>query len=253
MKTRSVALFVFLLPVAVGLRQAPKYLLRYGLVTGSPYSYALRDERAGRQVLLYVKEILTDSSGVKILTTRVDSALYLMPGGRAPQSMGSIPDFQIRTDDRRRWLDSVGGQDTILAGLRALALGRVVPLPQDPVGMGDSWKVEFPTRISYDYEPSNVATAKAKVKVKRVDVTATDTTVLLDVSLHLDGSQQPRPDWPTVDVSGDLNGEEVFSVHTGMTQHLKLQGRVEWSWRAMGPRGMTPHSYDTIVSLSRDV
>lgn len=253
MRVTSAALLLVVFPGAVGLAQGPKVLLRYGLVPGTRYAYALRDERADREVFLYVNETLADSSGIKILTTRVDSAMYLMPGGRAPQEMGSIPEYQVRADDRRRWVDSVNGQDTVLAALRAITLGRAVPLPQEPVGVGDSWKIEFPTRISYDYEPSNVATAKAKVKVKRLDVTPTDTTVVLDVSIHLDGSGQPRPDWPVVDVSGDLKGEEVFSVHTGMTQHLKLQGRVEWSWRAMGPRGMTPHSWATVVSLMRDI
>jgi hypothetical protein len=204
-------------------------------------------------MVMYAKETVVDSSGVRTLTTHVDSAMFLIPGGRPPQSPGSIPDFTVRADDRRQWIDSVVDADTMLAALRALALGRVVPLPQQPVGAGDSWKVEFPTRITYHQDPSNFATAKAKVKVKRVDITANDTMVVLDFSLHLEGSQPPKNAWPEVDVGGTLDGEEVFSVHTGMTQHLKMGGRVEWSWTAMGPRGLVPNSYTAMINLSRDI
>ena len=232
--------------------QAQKVLLRFGLVTGTPFHYVLRDTRAGRELLLNVTETVTDSSGVRTLSTHVDSALFLVPG-RPPQSPGSIGDFTVRTDERRRWIDSVGGEDTILAGLRAAVLGRVVPLPEGPIGAGDSWKVEFPTRITYHQDPSYVATAKAKVKVKSVDFSASDTTVVLEFSLHLDGSQPPKQDWPEVDVTGDLKGQEAFSLHAGMTQHLKLGGRVEWSWSAMGPHGLLPHTFETEIDLVRDL
>jgi hypothetical protein len=240
-------------PRSVPVAQAPKVLLRFGLVTGVPVQYTLRDERAGRELVMYAKEIIADSSSVRVVTTQVDSTVFIVSGGRAPRTEGSIPDFVVRVNDRRQWVDSASGEDTILAGLRAIALGRAVPLPEGPVGVGDSWKVEFPTRISYHPDPSNVATAKAKVKVKRIDITPTDTTVLLDISIHLQGSQPPTNGWPVVDVSGDVSGEEVFSVHSGTTLHLKLQGRAEWSWRIMGPRGFQDRTYSATLSLFRDV
>jgi hypothetical protein len=241
-----------------------KLLLRYHPSAGAVFRYRLDQmsrlapdtpaaDSGPRNTLELTFTQRVDSTGDRVrVTTTLDSALVagpLLSTGAAADAARRMRNTRVTAvfDDRQRlvhhdWsaLDrlpaSVG--DQIQLGLRAVA----VPLPEQPVGAGDSWTndVELPFG---NYAGGAPITATARLTVREMSVTAGDTIVRLGVETAL-------PDRPlyfsiggqpiTVRLRGAITGEQLLSLTRGAVIEASLVGtmRVNVTGGFLGPQGM---------------
>jgi len=201
--------------------------------------------------LMFTQRI--DSTGARVLvTTTFDSALVMSP--MLSPSAAAAAARQVHAtrltavfDNRQRllrhdWsaLDRLPATlgDQIQMGFRAVA----VPLPEQAVGVGDSWtnEVELPFG---EYAGGAPITATTRLTVRDMSVTAGDTTVRLGVETAL-------PDRPlyfsiggqpiTVRLRGAITGEQLLSLTRGTVVEASLVGtmRVNVKGGFLGPQGM---------------
>jgi hypothetical protein len=257
--------------VACGVERRPaalpltgKLLLRYHPSAGAVFHYRLDQmsrfapdtpaaDSGPRNTLELTFTQRIDSTGDRVrVTTTLDSALVagpLLSTGAATDAARRIRSSRVTAvfDDRQRmvrhdWsaLDrlpaSVG--DQIQLGLRAVA----VPLPEQPVGTGDSWTNDIELPFG-NYAGGAPITATARLTVREMSVTAGDTIVRLGVETAL-------PDRPlyfsiggqpiTVRLRGAITGEQLLSLTRGTVIEASLVGtmRVNVTGGFLGPQGM---------------
>ena len=241
-----------------------KLLLRYHPSAGAVFRYRLDQmsrfapdtpsaDSGPRSTLELVFTHRIDSAGVRVrVTTTLDSAQVASPmlsPAAAADAARRMRDTRVTAvfDDRQRLLGhdwsaldrlpaTVG--DQIQLGFRAVA----VPLPEQPVGMGDSWTndVELPFG---EYAGGAPITATTRLTVREMRVTAGDTTVRLGVEtalpnrpLYFSIGGQPI----TVRMRGAITGEQLLSITRGAVIEASLVGtmRVNVTGGFLGPQGM---------------
>lgn len=114
-------------------------------------------------------------------------------------------------------------------------------LPDHPVGVGDSWTTE--TELPMGQMGSSATPAKATTKLTLKEIhTDADTTVLLGLettypSAPISMTQQGQS--ITIKLSGNLSGEELFSVTRGVALRSSLEGtmKIHVTGGATGPAG----------------
>jgi hypothetical protein len=241
-----------------------KVLLRYHPAAGAVFHYRLEQmsrlapdtaatDTGPRNTLELRFTQRVDSSGARVrVSTTLDSARLsspmLSPVGAA-EAARRARDTHLTAvfDDRQRllrhdWsaLDKLPATlgDQIQLGFRAVA----VPLPEQPVGLGDSWtnEVELPFG---EYAGGAPIKATSRLTVRELSVAAGDTTVRL-------GVETAMPDRPlyfsiggqqiTVRLTGAITGEQLLSLTRGAVVEASLVGtmRVNVKGGFLGPQGM---------------
>ncbi len=127
----------------------------------------------------------------------------------------------------------------LAVGLKAM----VFPLPEEPVGPGDSWTVATELPVGQLPGASRSGASRTKLTVREIRVAGSDTTVLLDVEttfptdpIALTVGGQPA----TVRLSGSLAGDQVFSLSRGVVMSGTIKGTMKMnvSSAALGRQGM---------------
>lgn len=105
-----------------------------------------------------------------------------------------------------------------------------IPLPAAPVAPGDTWSTSLRGGLGRAFPGiSDSLVLQAALAVDRVDVTAGDTTVTIKVRLTFPDapfSINTRGMQMTMQMSGAMNGEEVFSLTRGMMSRTELDGTI---------------------------
>ena len=188
------------------------------------------------ETIVYVTEEASDSGHTRLLRVRVDSN---QGGSGGDMGRGPYPGFKALFNDRRLWVDTTSIPDSIVNVFRGIALNGMIPLPDQPVGVGDSWSSEGPMQEAHFLGSLRNVHASTRCKVKAIRVVEGDTLVDFDIKLRVRGDlMSPRGEGP-FDLDGTLDGRETFSVSRGVTESLKLAGRLEWQQTFNTPRGPT--------------
>jgi hypothetical protein len=118
------------------------------------------------------------------------------------------------------------------------------PLPQEPVGVGDSWTSETELPVAQVATGGAPLKVRTKLTVKRIEIAAADTTIVLamETSFPTDPvtvTQQGRT--ATLRFSGRLTGDQHFSVSRGAPLRSTMGGtmRVNVVVGQVGQAGMT--------------
>ncbi|HEX4561101.1 MAG TPA: hypothetical protein VH113_04645 [Gemmatimonadales bacterium] len=186
------------------------------------------------ETIVYVTEEASDSGPTRLLRVRVDSN---QGGSGGDMGTGPYPGFKALFNDRRQWIDTTTIPDSIVNVFRGIALNGMIPLPDQPVGVGDSWTSDGPMQITHFLGSIRNQRTSTGCKVKAIRVVGGDTLVDFDIKVRLHGDYtSPRGQGP-VDLDGTLDGRETFSVSRGVTESLKLAGRLEWEQTHNTPRG----------------
>jgi hypothetical protein len=241
-----------------------KVALRYHPSAGAVFHYRLEqmsrlapdtpvaDSGPRNTMELMFTQRIDSSAGFVQVTTTLDSASVASPmlsPGSAAAAARQIRATRLTAvfDDRQRlvrhdWsaLDRLPGTlgDQIQLGFRAVA----VPLPDGPVGTGDSWtnEVELPFG---EYAGGASIMATTRLTVQDLSVASGDTIVRLGVETAL-------PDRPlyfsiggqpiTVRLRGAITGQQRISLTRGALIDASLVGtmRVNLKGGFFGPQGM---------------
>src|SRR5437773_1919968 len=105
--------------------------------------------------------------------------------------------------------------------------GMSFPLPDGPVGVGDSWTAENEVALAEQLGASAPIKSKTTLTVKEIQVAGADTAVLLHVETAFPGepitlTQQGKR--VTMKLSGGLTGEQLYSLSKSAQVHAAIGG-----------------------------
>jgi hypothetical protein len=115
--------------------------------------------------------------------------------------------------------------------------GMTFPLPEQPVGPGDSWTAEIELPISQAAGGGPPTMAKTKLTVKEIHAGGPDTTVLIALATTYPEDPikvEQQGQVLTLKLSGTLKGDQLFSLTRGAvvwslvggTMQIKMTGGV---------------------------
>ncbi len=244
---------------AAGCRPAtgPKVMLRYRPPAGAEYHYALEQRTSwtmesaagpmpGQDITLrihYTQTVAGPTAGGTAVTVSYDS-VTMLPGGYAP-AFDRMRGLQSRVvfDERGRVVSAamagVDGEPSPLADqLERSMKGTALPLPDAPVGVGDSWTA--------DPESTTPAVGasipmRTRFTVKEIQATGPDTAVVVTVESTFPGdpvsvkeTSHGVAETHTVRVSGALTGERVYSLAKGIPLRSTMGGSMRVEDRGSG-------------------
>ena len=249
--------------IVTGCRQAagPKVTLRYRPPAGAEFHYALEQRTSwtmesaagpvpGQDITLrihYTQTVAGPTAGGTAVMVSYDS-VTMLPGGYAP-AFDRMRGLKSRVvfDERGRVVSAafagVDGEPSPLADqLERSMKGTALPLPESPVGVGDSWIADP------EETPTGVGAAipmRTRFTVKEIQATGPDTAVVVTVESTFPGdpvsvkeTSRGVAETHTVRVSGALTGERVYSLSKGIALRSTMGGsmRVEDKGRSGEPQ-----------------
>lgn len=246
------------LATLAGCRRAdgPKVTLRYRPPAGATYHYALEQQNSikvetgaltqgveDRSVrLFYTQAVTGPTAGGTGVTLTYDSTA-MTPEGMAPaldRMRGLKSDLVY--DERMRVVSAhflgIDGQPSPLTEqLEQSVRGATLPLPEVPVGIGDSWTSETELPLGQALGATGPLKSRTRRTVKEIQVAGADTSVVLTVETTFPGEpvsirQRGRGRAAKLKLSGALSGEELFSLarstlvrsSTGGTMRIAIEG-----------------------------
>src|SRR5712691_6330494 len=185
----------------------PKVTLRYHPPRGATYHYALEQQNTVRMesgpqaqlpaqdvtLHIYYSQAVTGPTAGGIGVTVTYDSTTMVPGGMAPalDRMRGLTS-KVVYDDRMHVLSAevsgIQGQASPLAEQMGKSVkGMTLPLPEPPVGVGDSWTSEAELPIGEALGVSTPLKSRTKFTVKQIQVAGADTSVLLAVETTFPG------------------------------------------------------------------
>jgi hypothetical protein len=123
----------------------------------------------------------------------------------------------------------------------------VVAFTPDSIRKGDSWKSPVVLRFTSMRDSLGTLRGTAKVKLKDLTVTGTDTTATLSIRYSLDGVESYSENvHQGARMYGFLNGEERFSLSRGVTRSLEIKGKLTYEFD-IGPGDRPRTSFDVAI------
>jgi len=237
----------------------PKVMLRYRPPAGAELHYALEQRTSwsmesaagpvpGQDLILqihYTQTVTGPTAGGTAVTVSYDS-MTILPGGYAPalERMRGLKS-RVVFDDRGRVVSAAfagldGEPSPIADQLERSMKGTALPLPDAPVGVGDSWSADADS----GNQTVGVGAAipmRTRFTVKEIQVTGPDTNVVVTVESTFPGdpvsikeSNGGVAETHTVRVSGALTGERVYSLSKGIPIRSTMGGNMRVEDRGRG-------------------
>jgi hypothetical protein len=239
----AAALAALAVPLGCGCGDGAKVNLRYHPPAGATYHYSLEQHtdmkfKGGPMAQLpeqqltmhmhFTQTVTGATQGGIGVTVRFDSTTLDSPlmganaYGPALDRMRGLTS-NVVYDDRmnvvRAAVTNGGGTLSPIAEQFVRNLkGIAFPLPEGPVGVGDSWTAELELPINQLAGAGSPMKTTTKLTVKAIDASGSDTTVL--VALKTSFPRDPikilqEGQMVTLKLSGSLKGEQLFSVRRG--------------------------------------
>ncbi len=207
---RSLALAAVALVTVGGCRggaSGPKVTLRYHPPAGAAYHYALDQQNAMRieggpmsampeqtfrMRMYYTQLVKGPAQGGVAVTVTFDSTSIEAPG-MGPGAMGPALDrmrgmkSDVVYDERMHVLSAAftglaGAPSPVTEQLGSSMKGMAFPLPEGPVGVGDSWVAEHDLPLGQQaLSTSGPLKSRTRITVKEIQVAGVDTSVLLGI------------------------------------------------------------------------
>jgi hypothetical protein len=248
---RRLASVVTLLASLAGCRgpSGPKVTLRYHPPTGATYHYALEQQNSmqmaggpagqlpGQEITLhiYYSQAVTGPTAGGIGVTVTYDSTTMLPAGMAPalDRMRGLTS-KVVYDDRMHVVSAtftgIAGQASPLADQMGKSVkGMTLPLPDAPVGVGDSWTSETEMPIGEALGASTPLRSRTRLTVKEIQVAGADTSILLAVQTTFPGDPftiTQRGRQATVKLTGAIAGEQLFSLGKSVPVRYSMGGRM---------------------------
>jgi hypothetical protein len=122
------------------------------------------------------------------------------------------------------------------------------PLPEGPVGVGDSWVAEHELPLGHQMlNASQPLKSRTKITVKEIQIAGADTSVLLGIETSFPDEpitltqpgQGGAPQTGTLRLSGNLSGEQVYSLKRSAQVRAMMGGTIKMKSAAAGQPEMT--------------
>jgi hypothetical protein len=241
------------------LPQGTKVRLVFGRHPGSEYHYVARNQVAQLEptprgielieLLLYFTAVTADSLGAHLVQVTVDSSRAGSGGRVMPHP---ITEFDGWFNDRRERLDTLASNDTT-EFIRDLTFQGTIPLPENPVGVGDSWTFGVSSKASRLRAQAVPLGFTGRATVKDLRVIEHDTVAVLAIALKLHGLLPAPKLVAPAEMNGDMKGEETFSVNHGVSWRFKVDGRIEWELSIMSATGLHPERVTFGLTTERNI
>jgi hypothetical protein len=220
-----------------------KLTLRYHPPAGATYQYILEQHTdmkfeggpmakvPEQQLTIHIRftQMVTGpTAGGVGLTVRFDSTALESPlmaqGGYGPaldrmRGLTCNVVYDDRMNEVHAEFTNAGGAPSPLTEQLGKSLKEMTfPLPQGPVGVGDSWTAQMELPLNQVASGGTPMSATTKLTVKQIHADGPDTTVLVALATTF-----PRDPFKiaqegqvlTLKLSGSLEGEQLFSVSRG--------------------------------------
>jgi hypothetical protein len=247
----------------------PKITLRYHPPAGAAYHYALDQQNAMRieggpmnalpeqtfrMRMYYTQLVKGPAQGGVAVTVTFDSTSIEAPG-MGPGAMGPALDrmrgmkSDVVYDERMHVLSAAftglaGAPSPVTEQLGSSMKGMAFPLPEGPVGVGDSWVTEHELPLGQQLNASHALKSRTKITVKEIRIASADTSVILGIETTFPDEPitltQPggggAPQTATLKLSGSLSGEQEYSLQRSAQVRAMMGGTIKMK-SASGGRG----------------
>jgi hypothetical protein len=273
---RSLALAATVLLTVGGCRggaSGPKVTLRYHPPAGAAYHYTLDQQNAMRieggpmsampeqtfrMRMYYTQVVKGPAQGGVAVTVTFDSTSLDAPG-MGPGAMRPALDrmrgmkSDVVFDDRMQVLSAAftgltGTPSPVTEQLGSSMKSMAYPLPEGPVGVGDSWVAEHELPLGRQaLRTSQPLKSRTKITVKEIQIAGADTSVLLGIETSFPDdpitlTQQGEggaPETGTLRVTGNLSGEQLYSLTRSAQVRAMMGGTIKMKSAAKGQPEMT--------------
>src|SRR5882762_3484911 len=207
----------------------PKVTLRYHPPAGAAYHYTLDQQNAMR----------IEGGPMSAMPPALDR----MRGMRS----------EIVYDERMHVLSAAftgltGAPSPVTEQLGSSMKSMAYPLPEGPVGVGDSWVAEHELPLGRQaLSTSRPLKSRTKITVKEIQIAGADTSVLLGIETSFPDdpitlTQQGEGGAPatgTLRVTGNLSGEQLYSLTRSAQVRAMMGGTIKMKSAAKGQPEMT--------------
>ncbi len=250
-----------------------KVTLRYHPPAGAAYHYTLDQQNAMRieggpmnampeqtfrMRMYYTQLVKGPAQGGVAVTVTFDSTSIDAPG-MGPGAMRPALDrmrgmrSEIVYDERMHVLSAAftgltGAPSPVTEQLGSSMKSMAYPLPEGPVGVGDSWVAEHELPLAHQaLNASQPLKSRTKITVKEIQIAGADTSVLLGletsfpdepITLTQQG-QGGAPQTGTLRLSGNLSGEQLYSLKRSAQVRAMMGGTIKMKSAAAGQSEMT--------------
>jgi hypothetical protein len=251
----------------------PKVTLRYHPPAGAAYHYTLDQQNAMRieggpmsampeqtfRMRMYYTQLVKGPAqgGVAVMVT-FDSTSIDAPG-MGPGAMRPALDrmrgmrSEIVYDERMHVLSAAftgltGAASPVTEQLGSSMKSMAYPLPEGPVGVGDSWVAEHELPLGHQaLNASQPLKSRTKITVKEIQIAGADTSVLLGIETSFPDEpitltqqgQGGAPQTGTLRLSGNLSGEQLYSLKRSAQVRAMMGGTIKMKSAAAGQSEMT--------------
>jgi hypothetical protein len=250
----------------------PKVTLRYHPPAGAAYHYALEQQNAMRieggpmgampeqtfRMRMYYTQLVTGPAhGGVAVTVTFDSTSLDGPGMSAGAMRPALDRMRgmrsdVVYDDRMHVLSAAftgltGAPSPVTEQLGSSMKSMTFPLPEGPVGIGDSWVAEHELPLGQALSASRSLKSRTKITVKEIQIAGADTSVVLGIETSFPNEPitltQPgeggASQTGTLQLSGGLSGEQVYSLRRSAQVRAMMGGTIKMKSGATGRAEMT--------------
>ncbi|PYP43167.1 MAG: hypothetical protein DMD42_10935 [Gemmatimonadetes bacterium] len=261
---RALACTATLLATIGGCRggaSGPKVTLRYHPPAGAAYHYALDQQNAMRfeggpmgavpeqtfrMRMYYTQLVKGPAPGGVAVTVTFDSTSLDAPGMGAGAMRPALDRMRgmrsdVVYDDRMHVLSAAftgltGAASPVTEQLGSSLKAMAFPLPEGPVGVGDSWVAEHELPLGRQaLNASRPLKSRTRITLKEIQIAGADTSVVLGIETHFPDepitlTQQGEggaPQTGTLRLSGSLSGEQVYSLQRSAQVRAMMGGTIK--------------------------
>ncbi len=287
---RALACTATLLATIGGCRggaSGPKVTLRYHPPAGAAYHYALDQQNAMRfeggpmgavpeqtfrMRMYYTQLVKGPAPGGVAVTVTFDSTSLDAPGMGAGAMRPALDRMRgmrsdVVYDDRMHVLSAAftgltGAASPVTEQLGSSLKAMAFPLPEGPVGVGDSWVAEHELPLGRQaLNASRPLKSLTRITVKEIQIAGADTSVVLGIETHFPDepitlTQQGEggaPQTGTLRLSGSLSGEQVYSLQRSAQVRAMMGGTIKMKSGSAGqPETTMAMTQQTSLQLTQD-